>query len=125
MTRPCPVLPRDVLLDAWQSPKTWGEWRRYYRDPIPLLQLIEQFCSYLAYYAGCDLAFVDAGLIDRPTAEVIVTLEYIADHLQEDSEVLATLYLCRESTREREQRWDVELRALRWFKRIGGLDGTR
>jgi hypothetical protein len=120
--RSFPQLPRDRLQEAWEKPKTSEEWRRYYREKPPLRHRIEVFVNYLSYLAASDLCYIDHGLLARPEPVVIFALEYVADHLAEDPEVAATLYLHRKFARERETRWEAELCAVQLFKRIEGGD---
>ncbi len=121
--RPFPPMPRDRLLEEWLRPKTWAEWRRFCQEEPPLHFRVEQFRDNLRYFAAADLAYIDHGLIDRPSPETILALEYVAEHLAEDPEVLALLFICRDLARQQQSRWDAIVRALRCLKRIGVRNG--
>ncbi len=117
--RPVPDLPRNKVLEEWDRPRTLPEWEAYYRRERPLRERLAVFIDYLQYFAAADLCYLDHGLIEKPAVEVIFTLEYIAESLSDDSELMAALWLVREETGERETRWQVQHRLLQLLGRMG------
>ncbi len=117
--RPIPWPPHDPIQAEFERPKSWPEWRRYYKREIPLRDLVAQFCAHMIYFAQSDLAFIDRGLFEKPKPEIILAIEYVSERLERDAEVLATLYLVRNEIWPRETRWAVQLRILNYFGRMG------
>ena len=107
-----PSVPPDRLLQEWNRPKTWQEWRRFNAKKTPLRCELEQFCASLIYFAGSDLCYLDAGLLQRPTAPVLFSLEYIASQLDHDAEALAAFWIIRGELADRERRWNAQHRIL-------------
>jgi hypothetical protein len=117
--KPVPHLPRNKILEEWDRPRTLPEWDRYYRREIPLRDRLAVFIDYLSYFAAADLCYLDHGLLEKPAPEVIFSIEYIAESLTDDSELMAALWIVRDETGERASRWQVQHRLLQLFGRIG------
>lgn len=88
---------------------------------MPFRERLLDFCHSMIYFAASDLAYIDHGILEKPEAEIIFSLEYVAERLQKDSELLASLWILRERglLGTREARWIAQHRLLVLFGRMG------
>jgi hypothetical protein len=112
--REFPPLPHDPIQSEFdQQAKSCDEWKKFFARKIPLGERMIEFCRDLIYFAASDLAYMDHDVIPRPEIAVVRSIEYVADRLDSDGDLLYALWLQRRHfDGTRECRWMLQHNSL-------------